>query len=90
MLIYRYRIFGRVQGVGYRAFAQALAHKLNLAGWVRNLPDGSVECCAKGGEQELQEFEKKLWEGPPLSRVTEVQKLACEETELPFPFTIKR
>ena len=41
------RIRGRVQGVGFRAFVQDEAMRLDLKGWVRNRRDGSVEALAK-------------------------------------------
>jgi len=42
MLRLHIRYTGRVQGVGFRMTAQAVAESLNLTGWVRNEPDGSV------------------------------------------------
>jgi acylphosphatase len=41
-------VHGRVQGVGYRATTMDEARRLNLAGWVRNRIDGSVEVLAEG------------------------------------------
>ncbi|GBD10862.1 Acylphosphatase [bacterium HR23] len=47
-------IYGRVQGVGFRAFVEARARSLGLRGWVRNLPDGrAVEVWAEGPPQAL-------------------------------------
>ena len=60
----RYRIAGQVQGVGYRYFAQRAARDLELAGWVRNLADGSVECYAVGPAAALEDFEARLRIGP--------------------------
>jgi acylphosphatase len=68
----RYFVSGRVQGVGYRYFAQRAASHLKLAGWVRNLSDGRVEAYAVGAEAVLEVFEAKLQEGPHASRVTDV------------------
>lgn len=68
----RYYVSGRVQGVGYRYFAQRAASHLRLGGWVRNLSDGRVEAYAWGSAAVLDEFEAKLREGPHASRVTEV------------------
>ncbi|MFH0920286.1 MAG: acylphosphatase [Fibrobacterota bacterium] len=65
---------GRVQGVGYRYFAQETAVRLGLFGWVRNLPEGSVEYYVQGPEPAVAEFIRKLEEGPPLSRVERVTR----------------
>ncbi len=68
----RYRIVGRVQGVGYRAFVQRAAKDEGLHGFARNLADGSVEVLAEGDAEALARFEWRLWQGPPLARVDEV------------------
>jgi acylphosphatase len=60
---------GRVQGVGYRFFAMRGARELGLNGWVRNLPDGSVEAFAEGDEAAMEQFLKRLRYGPLTSRV---------------------
>ncbi len=44
---------GRVQGVGFRFTAHRLAGQHRLTGWVRNLPDGSVEMFAQGPEEDI-------------------------------------
>ncbi len=63
---------GRVQGVGYRYWLREQAVQMGLTGWVRNLPDGTVEVEAEGTDDELFEFEQVLWRGPALSRVDNV------------------
>lgn len=68
----RYRVRGRVQGVGYRAYAAGTAGALGLAGWVRNLTDGSVEAVAEGPERSLIAFERALRAGPVASEVRDV------------------
>lgn len=68
----RFIVSGRVQGVAYRASAQRKATELGLTGWVRNLPDGSVEACAVGTTAQLAAFEDWLWQGPRLAAVTAV------------------
>lgn len=54
----RYHIFysGSVQGVSFRYTARSLAQKNNLAGWVRNLPDGRVELQAQGAPEDLEAY----------------------------------
>jgi acylphosphatase len=64
-----YHVTGRVQGVWFRAHTQKMAQGLNLQGWVRNLPDGSVELIACGEEENIHQLETWLWEGPTLARV---------------------
>ena len=44
VIVRTFVVTGRVQGVGYRYYAQKVALSLKLTGWVRNLPSGSVEC----------------------------------------------
>jgi acylphosphatase len=65
----RYRISGRVQGVGFRWFTQNAAARENVHGWVKNLPDGSVEAAAEGDAEALARFEQALRHGPPGARV---------------------
>lgn len=65
---------GRVQGVFYRAWTQQTARSLGLKGWVRNLPDGSVELLAQGAAEPLRELLRLCREGPPAARVTAVEE----------------
>lgn len=51
---------GRVQGVGFRATAQSVARSYDVAGWVRNEPDGSVKCVVEGEPTELERFAQKV------------------------------
>lgn len=69
----RYLIGGRVQGVGYRAFAAHAARQVNVAGWVRNLADGGVEVHAVGTAGQLDDFEGWLRKGPRLAEVHTVK-----------------
>ena len=75
-----YLITGKVQGVGYRYFALEIARELGITGWVKNLPNGKVECLADGASDLLSDFEKSLWEGPANSYVSEVQTSTPKET----------
>jgi acylphosphatase len=62
-------IRGRVQGVGFRYFARQRADAHRVSGFVRNLPDGSVEVHAEGGTEALAAFEGELRRGPSFGRV---------------------
>jgi len=73
----RYRVRGRVQGVGFRAFVWRTAAGLGLSGWVRNRLDGSVEVLASGPDAVLDELEEHLRRGPRWASVDSVQ---VEET----------
>jgi len=70
----RFLVRGRVQGVGFRWFVVRLAERLDLAGLVRNLPDGSVEVVAEGTGEALVELEEGLSRGPRMAQVTSVDK----------------
>lgn len=63
---------GLVQGVGYRYFVYQSASRLNIAGMVRNLPNGDVEVFAQGEEANLREFLAELHQGPPFSNVENI------------------
>jgi acylphosphatase len=65
-------ISGRVQGVGFRWFAESAAAREGLHGWVRNRPDGRVEALAEGDVEALERFERALRHGPPAARVDDV------------------
>ena len=65
-------IEGKVQGVFYRASSEAVARRLGLSGWVRNLPDGRVEAIAEGPAEALESFVAWCHEGPPAAVVHHV------------------
>ena len=54
MIARRYVVKGRVQGVGFRYFAHRAAKGLGLRGWVKNLPNGTVEAYAEGDEDAVK------------------------------------
>jgi len=70
----KYIVSGRVQGVGYRFFAERCAHQLGISGHVKNCRDGTVEVYAIGDEASLEEFKRHLAEGPPSARVAGVRE----------------
>lgn len=63
---------GRVQGVGYRFWAMRGAQELGVNGWVRNLPDGSVETFAEGEDAAMEKYLARLRYGPLTGRVDDV------------------
>lgn len=65
-------IKGRVQRVGYRVFTREAAMRYSITGWVKNLPDGTVEVFAEGEELNLTEFLTELYRGPVLSHVQDI------------------
>jgi len=77
----RYRVHGRVQGVGYRYFVQHAAARLGIIGWVRNLDDGGVEVYAIGSHADHDELSERLHHGPSMADVhgVEVQEAALEK-----------
>jgi len=50
------RVYGLVQGVGFRKFVQIHAIRLGIKGYTKNLPDGSVEVVAEGYEEALSNY----------------------------------
>ncbi|MGQ0536994.1 MAG: acylphosphatase [Methanobacteriota archaeon] len=65
-------IVGKVQGVWFRAAMQKEARRLGVRGWVRNLPDGSVEAVAEGEPAAVEALVAWSHEGPPGARVVDV------------------
>ena len=66
------RVAGKVQGVNYRVSARREAHRLGLAGWVRNEPDGSVLIDVEGPSAAIDAFLRWCADGPPGARVSAV------------------
>jgi acylphosphatase len=62
-------VHGSVQGVFFRASTQSQASEHSLTGWVRNLPDGTVEIHAEGEKESLDRFIEWCRQGPPAANV---------------------
>ena len=67
------RVFGHVQGVGFRYYVMSSGSQLGLVGWVRNRRDGSVEVVAEGEIELLRKLVKYLEQGSRSSSVSEVK-----------------
>jgi len=65
-------VSGRVQGVFFRSETQYEASRRNVAGWVRNTPDGRVEAVFEGEKEDVEELIDFCRRGPPGARVTKV------------------
>jgi acylphosphatase len=81
---------GRVQGVGYRFFAERAAREIGVRGWVRNLPDGTVETLAVAEEDALRRYFDRLRKGPLGSRVDAVDVSEVAEPPQVSSFEITR
>ena len=68
-------VHGKVQGVGFRFWVHRHGAGLGLSGWVRNLRDGTVEVLAQGDDSKLDDLKKAVRQGPPMSRVHDLE---CE------------
>ncbi|MGK7396194.1 MAG: acylphosphatase [Candidatus Cyclobacteriaceae bacterium M3_2C_046] len=67
------KISGKVQGVGFRYSTINKARELNLTGWVKNQPDGSVEIRAEGQQKDLDLLVEWCYHGPGSARVERVK-----------------
>jgi acylphosphatase len=70
-------VHGRVQGVAFRHHTCRRALELGVTGWVRNLPDGSVEGLFEGNDPAVKALVDWCRQGPPASRVDRVE--LCEQ-----------
>lgn len=68
------KVYGRVQGVGFRFYTQKKALELNLNGFVRNKSNGSVYIEAEGTTNDIEEFTDWCQHGPEWARVTKLEK----------------
>lgn len=71
--IVRVRLYGRVQGVGFRFWTVEQAERLGLDGWVRNRRDGSVEACFAGPPAAVDQMLERCRQGPRAARIDRVE-----------------
>lgn len=84
------RLYGLVQGVGFRWWTTHQARELDVPGYVRNLADGSVEVEAEGSREAVAELRSRLEAGPGHARVDRVETLEPGAHALPDPFATLR
>ncbi len=75
---YEVILSGRVQGVGFRYFAESIAGKYGIRGYVKNTFNGKVEVICQGEEEDLKNFIEEVKKGPAFSAVADVE---IEETK---------
>ncbi len=66
-------VHGQVHGVGFRYACARRAGEAHLGGWVRNLPDGTVEAIFEGAQRQVESITAWCEKGPPLARVRRVE-----------------
>ena len=76
------KIEGKVQGVGYRNWFAKQAQLLGIQGYVRNLPDGSVEAYIEATSTILDQLIEQSWQGPSRAEVTAIHQNVMAEQEL--------
>jgi|SRR5690606_17036932 len=73
------RVKGKVQGVGFRMATVRQAHSLGVAGWVRNLDDGTVEALLQGEHDRIDQMLSWMRMGPPVAQVTDMESEEVQE-----------
>ena len=92
-VIHRFRVTGRVQGVGFRWFVREQARALGVRGWVQNEPDGSVVTEVAGAAEAVHALRDAVSRGPVGAHVTAVSASEPPEDDLvslPMPFSVRR
>jgi len=79
MAAVRFRVSGRVQGVGFRAATRDRALALGVRGHARNLDDGDVEVLAVGDDEAIERLAAWLAEGPPAARVQALRRMPADD-----------
>ena len=79
---FRFIVYGKVQGVFYRKAVAQKLRQTGIQGYVRNLPDGTVEVVARLTDEEIPSVRKILEEGSPLSEVDGIEIEPLDEDDL--------
>lgn len=86
----KFLVSGEVQGVGFRFFAQRVAARHQVVGYVRNLPDGRVEAVAEGSRANVESFKKDLATGPAAAVVGTIEEVDIEPVGGYSAFRVER
>ena len=78
------KIYGRVQGVGFRSWTKKKADEFSLTGWVKNCEDSTVECEVCGEPKNVDLFLKSCLKGPLLSLVDKIDEKNIELKKYDF------
>jgi len=79
----RVKVYGMVQGVGFRYYVAEVARSSQLKGWVRNLDYGSIEILLDGAEADVNYAFEMCKKGPPAASVRRVQ-VTLEDDSVPL------
>ncbi len=82
MEVYKFIVFGKVQGVYYRKFVSQSAMRKQLEGYIKNLSDGTVEVVVVLFDEDVEMFKKILHDGSPSSVVERIEMEILEEDDL--------
>lgn len=82
MIARRIQVFGKVQGVFYRASTKTEADNLRITGWVKNEADGTVLIEAEGPDNKMSQFIEWCKEGPQFAKVSSVSVEEIDDLEL--------
>ena len=86
---YKVLLSGRVQGVGFRYFAESVAGKYSVKGYVKNTPVGKVEILCQGEEEEVGAFIDEVRKGPAFSVITDIVNQEIIDNKIYNSFEIK-
>lgn len=89
MIRVRLRFTGRVQGVGFRYFAQMNAAQFHVTGWVKNMYDGSVTAEAQVTKKQIEYFIESMKHGHRFMRIDHVTAEECPLCEGEKDFKVK-
>lgn len=81
-------VYGLVQGVGFRMFVERCASRMALKGWVKNMPDGTVQIDAQGPSGLIDEFLRDVRTGPPASKVSSLNIVESQPDHSQTGFTV--